>query len=214
VTEGEPAPPEAPPGTAPRKTPAGIKLLVGCLILLAVGFAGIALTVGVGGFALMRKVEAVAGGAEEQEQASALLDRVERDYPFTPPKGGVTPVLRSRFTAVTLLAWEDLRAWAEQARRLEARTADRPERRPNLDDALTVMRTAGGLVRSRAVLARSLAAERVSLSEYLWTGTALRRTGEMETARMHGVDAELVLALAAVWARAEGVSAPEGSRVP
>ena len=194
-------------GPPRRKVHVGVKLLIGCLAVMALGFVGIAVAVGIGGFALKRGVEAVAGQADDHREATALLDRLERDYPFRSPVDGVVPTaLRLRFASVTDRVWSGMRDWAGDALELDDRTRSRPDRRANLGDAVTAARAAGGVVRARIVLARSLAAERVSLSEYVWTGHALRREGPLSPETADG-NAEMVLNVASLWARSEGLTA-------
>ena len=82
-------------GPPRRKVHVGVKLLIGCLAVMALGFVGIAVAVGIGGFALKRGVEAVAGQADDHREATALLDRLERDYPFRSPVDGVVPTALS-----------------------------------------------------------------------------------------------------------------------
>ena len=195
----------------PRKVPVGVKLLIGCVAVLALGFGGLAVAVGVGGFVLKRGLDAVADHAEDQREATALLDRLERDYQFRPATDGLpSPAERGRFAAVTERAWSGMRDWAEDARALDSRGAARPGRQTTLGDAVTAARAADGAVRSRVVLVRALAAERMSLSEYLWTGRALLRDGPRGLAsdRVRAGDAELVLNMAMTWGRAERVPMP------
>ena len=196
--------PDVSPGQ--RKLPVAAKLLIGCSAILALGVLAMAVVVGVGGFAVKRGIDAVAEHAEHQQEATALLDRLERDYRFQPPTDGVVSrALRDRFASVTERAWTEIADWATEARDLEARNAARPGRRPTLGDAVTVFRSADGAARSRLVLARALSAERMSLSEYLWTGQTLRNDGRagLSSNRVEAGDAALVLDLAAAWGRVE-----------
>jgi hypothetical protein len=198
--------PDIPPG--PRKLPVGAKLLIGCVATLALGLLGMAVVVGVGGFAVKRGIDAVVDYAEDQREATALLDRLERDYRFQPPSDGVvSPVLRDRFASATERAWTEISGWATEVREVEARGAARPGRRPTLGDAVTVIRSADGAARSRLVLARALSAERMSLAEYLWTGQTLQHDGQgrLASTRVEAADAALVLDLAAAWGQAERV---------
>lgn len=197
---------------APRPgTPLGVKLLMGCIGVVVLGLVGVAVAIGIGAFAISRGVDAVAEHARDQQEATALLDRLERDYRFSPPANGeVTPTLERRFAAVTERAWPGMRRWAEEARRLDARAADRPGRQANLGDAVTAARTASGVVQARVVLARALEKERMSLSEYLWTGHALQAGGPERLGRTarDAEDVDLVLRTAALWGRAEGLRSP------
>lgn len=198
------ASPDTPPG--PRKLPVGAKLLFGCAATLALGLLGMAVMVGVGGFAVKRGIDAVVGHAEDQREATALLDRLERDYRFQPPIDGVvSPALRNRFASVTERAWTEISDWATEVRELKAPGAARPGRRFTLGDAVAVARSADGVARSRLVLARALSAERMSLAEYLWTGQTLRRDsqGGQGSTPVEAADAMLVLNLAAAWGQAE-----------
>lgn len=214
------APPAA-GGDAPPRLPGGVKVLIGCLAVLGIGFVAVAAALGVGGFALSRGIRSAVGGVEEHAEAGRTLDRLEREHPFTVPGDGtLTEPGIERFAAVTARAWERMRGWAEELEALDARRE--ADRAPGLRDAIGGVRAVGGFARSRVELARALDAEGVSLSEYVWTGNALRLAaagGEsvpaanMELARRHARDLPdfegddpgpaLVLWMAMLWARAD-----------
>ncbi len=169
--------PEA--GSPPRSRglPTGLKLLFGCLGVVALGLIVLAVAVGVGGFALKRGIESTVGGVEEHREASEVLGRLERDHPFEPPSdGAVTEQRLRRFLAVTDRAWEGMRPWADEIRELRERSASGEQ--PRLRDALTGARAVGGMGRSRLALAGALEGEGMSLGEYAWTGLTLSRAVE------------------------------------
>jgi len=173
--------PGAPAGPAPgpgRKLPTGVKILIGCLGVLGVGAVLLVAALAVGGFALKRGVDSVVGGIEEQERATEVLARLERERPFRVPEDGlVTPAAAERYLAVTAAAWERIRGWAEELEELEERR-DAGEA-PGLRDMAGGVRAMGGFARSRVELARALDAEGMSIGEYAWTGIALQRASEV-----------------------------------
>lgn len=137
-------------GSPPRSRglPTGLKLLFGCLGVVALGLIVLAVAVGVGGFALKRGIESTVGGVEEHREASEVLGRLERDHPFEPPSdGAVTEQRLRRFLAVTDRAWEGMRPWADEIRELRERSASGEQ--PRLRDALTGARAVGGPVPPR-----------------------------------------------------------------
>lgn len=157
--------------------PTGLKMLFGCLGVIALGLVATAVAVGVGGFALKRGVESTVGSFEEHRDASEALARLEREHPFDPPSDGIVADDQvRRFLAVTDRAWEEIRPWAEEVEELRARAAS--EEGVRLRDALTGARAMGGVAKSRVALAGALEAEGVSLGEYAWTGLSLARAHE------------------------------------
>lgn len=155
----------------------GLKLFLGCLGVAALGLVILAVTVGVGGFALKRGVESTFGSVGEHREASETLARLGREHPFEVPADGVVSEERlRRFVAVTDRAWREMEPWAEEISELRARTESREN--PRLRDAVAGARAVGGMARSRLALAEALEAEDVSLGEYAWTGLTLARAAE------------------------------------
>lgn len=161
-----------------RGLPTGLKMLFGCLGVIALGLVATAVAVGVGGFALKRGVESTVGSLEEHREASEALARLEREHPFEPPSDGIVSDDRVRsFLAVTDRAWEEIRPWAGEVEELRDRASS--EEGVRLRDALTGARAMGGVAKSRVALAAALEAEGVSLGEYAWTGLSLARAAEV-----------------------------------
>lgn len=155
----------------------GTKVAVGCGGCLLVVVVGGAIAVGVGGLWISDRAEDFTEGverqAELQTEATETLERLEREHPFEPPAGGaVSPERADRFLAVTDAAWEEMSGWAGELDGLQERLDDDD---PGLGDLGAVFRGYGRLAESRAVIARALEDEGMSLYEYLWTGLALSR---------------------------------------
>lgn len=162
-----------------RGLPTGLKILFGCLGVVALGLIVLAVAVGVGGFALKRGIESTVGGLAEHREATDAMERLEREHPFEVPTNGVVAEGRlRRFLAVTDRAWAGMRPWAEEIRDLRARSEAGEQ--PRLRDAATGARAVGGIARSRVALAEALEAEGMSLGEYAWTGLTLSRAADAE----------------------------------
>lgn len=179
-----PAGPEAPAGGPGGGGPGGdggmstgLKVALGCGGCLLVLLVGVGLAVGVGGLWISEKAgdftEGVERQAELQTEATETLERLEREHPFEPPADGtVSPERAERFFAVTDAAWEEMEDWAGELDALQDRLGDED---PGLGDVGAVFRGYGRLAESRAVIARALEDEEMSLYEYLWTGLTLSR---------------------------------------
>ncbi len=160
-----------------RGLPTGLKLLFGCLGVVALGLIVLAVAVGVGGFALKRGIESTVGGLEEHREATEALGSLEREHPFEVPSDGVVTERRlRRFLSVTDRAWEEMRPWADEIRELRKRSSMGEQ--PGLRDAFAGARAVGGIARSRLALAGALEAEGMSLGEYAWMGLTLSRAVE------------------------------------
>ncbi|MGD2070795.1 MAG: hypothetical protein PVI57_19130 [Gemmatimonadota bacterium] len=160
----------------------GVKLLIGCVILLILAGVALAVALGVGGFALKRQLDSFLGGLEDQQEASQTLERLEQEYPFEVPEDGVVSSSQlDRFVAVTDAAWDEIRPLAEELADLE-RIRDESDGGPGIRELIGGARALGGFTRARLVLADELEAEGMSLSEYVWTGTSLQRAVEGEGA--------------------------------
>jgi hypothetical protein len=137
-----------------------------------------AIAIGVGGLALFRGVQSVAGGVEEHQQASEQLAELQREHPFEAPADGVvSPDQLRRFVDVTDQAWADMEPWADDLRDLERRSQDESSR-PGLGDVMAGARAVGGMARARLALADALADHDMSLGEFAWTGLSLARASE------------------------------------
>lgn len=160
-----------------RKVSTGVKLLLGCVGLVAVGMVVLAVAVGVGGFALKRAAESALGGLDEHREATEVLRRLEDDHPFDVPDDGiVTEDQLIRFLAATDLAWADLESWAEGTEELGERR--RAGEEAGLRDVIAGARSLAGGARARIVLAEALEEAGISLGEYVWTGLTLNRAAE------------------------------------
>jgi hypothetical protein len=213
-------------GTPPkRRMPTGLKVAIGCLVAFFALAALAAVTLGVGGLWLKDRagdfVQGVESRAEAQREASAILERLERDRPFSPPVGGqIEPRSAERFFEATALAWTQI----EPVIRDLDEIADRNRgERPRIGDMVDGMRNVGLLTDSRLHIARALEQAELSLDEYVWTGQALRRAQQDGTApaayadRLAAMDSSaeepnprVVLDLATVWAQGlPGTTPPE-----
>jgi len=172
--------------------------------MAAAGFVGLIVLIALGGVAVKRGVDAVAGHAVEHEEATRVLERLARERPFTPPpNGAVSANQRRSFDVVTQRAWSEMRPWAGEMRALQERVGRTSETRPGIRDAIVAVRSTVGMTQSRLVLARALDAEGMSIAEYVWVGRtlaqkephALSRTGVDEG------DARLVVNTASMWSR-------------
>lgn len=157
--------------------PTGLKLVIGCLGVTFVLFALVAVVIGAGGLWLKGQadglVEGVQGRAEAQQEASTILERLEREHPFTPPGDErVAPGSADRFFEATALAWSEIEPIVVRLDEIADRNrADRPR----IGDVVDGMRNVGLLADSRLHIARALDVAGLSLEEYVWTGHALRR---------------------------------------
>lgn len=171
-------PPEAAPAAEPtgRKMPTGLKVAIGCIVVFF-GFAAIAaVLLGVGGWWVKGQaddlIEGVQNRAEAQQQASDILERLDREHPFTTPADGrIDPASAERFFHATELAWTQIEP---TVRRLDEVADRNREGRARLGDALEGFRSTGVLIDSRLHIARALDEAGMSLEEFVWTGGALR----------------------------------------
>lgn len=173
-------PPEAAARTAEpapdRKMPTGLKVAVGCIVVFF-GFAAIAaVLLGAGGWWIKGQaddlIEGVQSRATAQQEASGILEQLERDHPFTAPVDGrIDPASADRFFLATELAWTQIEP---TVRRLDEVADRNREGRARLGDALEGIRGTGLLIDSRLHIARALDEADMSLEEYVWTGSALR----------------------------------------
>lgn len=157
--------------------PTGLKLAIGCIVLFFGGAAIVAVLLGVGGWWIKGQaddlIEGVQNRAEAQQQASDILERLEREHPFSPPADGrIEPGSADRFFLATDLAWTQIEPTVS---RLDEVAERNREGRARLGDALEGVRSTGVLIDSRLHIARALDEAGMSLDEYVWTGDALRR---------------------------------------
>lgn len=168
----------------------GLKVALGCGGCLLVILVGVGIAVGVGGLWISEQagdvVESVERQAEAQQEASETLERLEREHRFEPPADGtVSPERAQRFFRVTDAAWGEMEEWAGEMEELQERLDDRDA---GLGDVGAAIRGYGRLAESRAVIARALEDEEMSLYEYLWTGLTLSRAHDaMEAGSAEGV---------------------------
>lgn len=208
-----------------RRMPTGLKLAIGCLVAFFALAAIAAVALGVGGLWLKDRagdfVEGVESRAEAQQEASAILERLERDRPFSPPADGrIDPGSAERFFEATALAWTHIEPVVRDLDEIAERSRGE---RPRIGDMVDGMRNVGLLTDSRLHIARALEQTGLSLDEYVWTGLALRQAKRDGTApaayadRLAAMDPSaeepnpsVVLDLATVWARGlPGTTAPE-----
>lgn len=208
-----------------RRMPTGLKVVIGCLGVSFLLFALVAVVIGAGGLWLKGQadglVEGVQDRAEAQQEASAILERLGREHPFTPPTDErVAPGSAERFFEATALAWSEIEPIVTRLDEIADRNRDD---RPRIGDMVDGMRNVGLLADSRLHIARALDVAGLSLKEYVWTGHALRRAqrdGSTPAAyadRLAAMDssaeepnASVVHDLATAWARGlPGFSVPD-----
>lgn len=228
TTQDAESPPAAgaPAGTPPkRRMPTGLKVAIGCLAAFFALAAIAAVALGVGGLWLKDRagdfVEGVESRAEAQQEATAILERLERDRPFSPPEfGRIEPSSAERFFEATSLAWTQIEPIVRDLDEIAERNRDG---RPWIGDMVDGMRNVGLLTDSRLHIARALDRAGLSLDEYVWTGQALKRAQRDGTApaayaeRLAAMDPSaeepnpwVVLDLATVWAHGlPGTTPPE-----
>lgn len=170
-----------PPGGTPEKKgmSGGVKVLIGCAVLVVlVGVAG-AVTIGVGARFISQKAHVFVGSAERHAEATETLQRLHARYPFQRPEDHVVRPERARaFFSVTDQAWDQARpSWEELKRRAE-RAEDRG--RAGIGD---VMAGLSGFHELTMALAEALEAQDMSPAEYVWTGLALREAYDAIGAR-------------------------------
>lgn len=180
-------PPESavpPPGSEPPRQgmSTGAKVLFGCLGVSLLGIVVIGVVVFMGGLALKRGVDSAVGTMEQQQEASAMLRRIEEEHAFAPPDdGGVTERQLERYLAVTEQAWDDMRPWAEDLQEVRDAAGNERTGMAALREMASGARALGGLARSRVVLAEALDEHEMSLGEYVWTGIQLSRAEDART---------------------------------
>lgn len=169
--------PEAGAPTPPsrRRTPLSLKLLLGCGALFVVVAVVGAVVVGAGGMWIKNKADGIVSGLEEradaQREASAILDRLAREHPFTPPADGrIDPASAERFFRATDAGWVEIEGFATRMTELSQRARDD---RTGFRDVLEGARGAVDLADSRLVLAQALEGAGLSIGEYVWTGQEL-----------------------------------------
>lgn len=165
-----------PEGPAKRPMPTGMKLAIGCIVVFFAAIALLTVVLGAGGFWLKGKADKLVGGLEDrveaQAEATTILDRLAMEFPFTPPSDGrIAPQSAERFFEATDLAWVDLRPLMSDM----AKLSDRADEQAGLREAILTIRASSEFVGSRVHLARALDRAGLSLNEYIWTGSALRR---------------------------------------
>lgn len=180
MTEQPPGPSAPPPQWAPpppgpkKKMSTGAKIAIGLGVLMFIGMMALAGVVVMGGLFLRDRASGFLAGMEEQEEATQILEELERDVPFDPPSDGVvTDDQAERFFATIETAWQEIEPWAAELRNLEAQLSG-PEN-PSVSEVLAGVQTAGRFVESRTVLARALEESRMSSGEFIWTGLSLTR---------------------------------------
>lgn len=164
-------------GVVKKRMPTGMKLAIGCIVVFFAAIALLTVVLGVGGFWLKGEADKLVGGLEDrveaQAEATEILDRLATEYPFTPPSDGrIDPQSAERFFEATDLAWVELRPLMSDM----AELSDRDDEQTGLREAILTIRASSEFVGSRVHLARALDRAGLSLTEYMWTGSALRNS--------------------------------------
>lgn len=165
-----PPPPSAPPPKKGMST--GVKVAIGCGILLVLVIVGFVVLGVIGGNMVKNRAEDLTGGLEAQQEASEKIQALEQEHPFTAPADGVvTDELAGKFLAVTDDAWEGMR---EDMEEIGERSRDIEERggEAGIGDAMAGVQALG---RARVALAEALEENDMPVSAYLWTGMELTR---------------------------------------
>lgn len=208
-----------------RRMPTGLKIAIGCLGVFFVLSVLAVVAIGAGGMWLKDKADGVVEGvqarAEAQQQAASILDRLERDHPFSPPADDrIDPASAERFFEAVGIAWTEIEP---TVRNLDEIARRNREAQPRLGDVVDGMRNVGLLADSRLHIARALEESDISLEEFVWIGQRLRNArhdGELPAAyadRLASIDsatgepsASVVLDLAIAWGRGlPDVSSPD-----
>jgi hypothetical protein len=175
--QGAPPPPAGaslPPAVPKKKMSTGAKIAIALGIVMLLGMMAMAAVVVMGGLFLRDRASGFLAGMEEQEEATRILEDLEREVPFDPPADGVvTDDQAERFFATIETAWQEIEPWAAELRDLEAQMSG-PEN-PSISEVLAGVQTAGRFVESRTVLAGALEESRMSSGEFIWTGLSLTR---------------------------------------
>jgi hypothetical protein len=149
----------------------GVKVAIGCGVLAVVVVVGIVIASIAGGM-FLRKAQEWSGDIEGQAETGAVIDRLETEYPFSPPVDGVVdPARAERFLAVTDLAWGQIEPkWDD----LEERGREIGDRggEASVGDVIAGVR---GLTHARTAIAEALDKHEMPVSEYVWVGFALTR---------------------------------------
>jgi hypothetical protein len=165
--------PQEPASPAPpKKMSTGVKVAIGCGVLVVVVVVGIVIASIAGGMFLRRKAQEWSGDIEGQAETGAVIDRLEAEHPFSPPTDGVVdPARAERFFAVTDLAWGQIEPeWDD----LEERGREIGDRggEASVGDVIAGVR---GLTHARTAIAEALDEHEMPVSEYVWVGFALTR---------------------------------------
>jgi hypothetical protein len=207
----------------------GAKVAIALGVVFLVGMMALAGVVVMGGLFLRDRASGFMAGMEEQEEATQILEELEREVPFDPPADGVVQEDQAqRFLAATDAAWQEMESWANELEDLSERLEAREN--PAVSDVLAGIQNMGRFAESRTVLARALQENRMSSGEFLWTGMSLTRayTGlnasggasagippeNLALAEQHrgelaemsgdsGADRGIILGLAAMWGMAD-----------
>jgi len=180
MTDQAPGPSAPPPQWAPpppvpkKKMSTGAKIAIGLGVVMLLGMMALAGVVVMGGLFLRDRASGFLAGMEEQEEATQILEELEREVPFDPPADGVvTDDQAQRFFAATEAAWQEIEPWANELQDLSERLEGREN--PSVSDVFSGVQTAGRFAESRTVLARALEQTRMSSGEFIWTGLSLTR---------------------------------------
>jgi hypothetical protein len=159
----------------------GAKIGIGCGVLVLL----VLIAIGTMLFYVQRTFEREAGGARAQREATATIERLAEEYPFTRPVDGVVRADQAqKFISVTDEVWPEIEPWINEMNEYFEEPGA-AEDRSALKFLAKSVRSAGKLMRVRVVLAESLERHQVSSEEYAWVGTALleayrARTDSME----------------------------------
>jgi hypothetical protein len=152
----------------------GAKVAIALGIVMVLGMMAMAAVVVMGGLFLRDRASGFMASMEEQEEATQILEELEREVPFDPPADGVvTDDQAQRFFAATDAAWQEIESWANELRDLNERIEAREN--PSVSDVVTGVQSMARFAESRTVLARALEENRMSSGEYIWTALSLTR---------------------------------------
>jgi hypothetical protein len=206
----------------------GAKVAIALGVVMVLGMMAMVGVVVMGGLFLRDRASGFLAGMEEQEEATQILEELERDVPFYPPSDGVvTDDQARRFFAATDAAWQEIEPWVGELEELNERVSQREN--ASVSDVLASVQGMARFAESRTVLARALEQARMSSGEYIWTGLSLTRAYEslsgsgqatsipaenLALAEQHraelaavsgdsGADRGAILGLAAMWGMAD-----------
>jgi hypothetical protein len=187
------------------------KLAAGCLVLVAIAIAALAIALYFGYRAFSPMIDNAATVLEQAKEAAAQSDRLANTATYTPPANGeLTEAQVRRFLAVhertrNVLGprWADLQAQADRF----AEQARDDARQLSFAELATMVRSLGSIiVEARRAHVDALNAEQFSASEYTWVRLRAYEAAGLEV--FEGIDWSEIQEALREGARQVGVREP------